>query len=242
MLNRTALVSVIVLGLSLTAMSGVASAQWERMSEDQLRAGAEQMRGRNKCSDLWIDYAFAITSAGIESPQPSDCNIGNYNRGQWNSLTELVTLVDCYKRGGRRSCDLVEYAYRTSNPSQGIKRIETLANGNPIGYFDINVSTNRIVAAGGGNIVAAGGGNIVAAGGGNLIGNDGASIVAAGGGNFQLMSTGSTRRIGRGLYQSGAAVRGKETPKLELKVGEEQLVLVGNPTGQPGAPAAPAKK
>ncbi len=234
--------------LLVTLMAGTASAQWERISENDHRRSAEGFRGRSVCGDIWIDYAFSATSAGIDRPQGGDCNIGNYNGGRWDSLLELISLVDCYKRSGRRGCSTVEYAYRFTPIAGGTIKVETLANGNPIGFFDVNKQTGRIVAAGGGNIVAAGGGNVVAHPHANLTGQVAASIVAAGGGNIVAAGGGNYTlqsvqeiRIGRGLYQYGAQVRGKDAPQVGMTVGTEQLVLFGNPSAQPGPAAASAE-
>ena len=246
---KNLLVKMFASALLLALTAGTASAQWERISEADHRRSAEGFRGRSVCGDIWIDYAFSATSAGIERPQGGDCNIGNYNNGNWSSLRELISLVDCYKRSGRRGCSAVEYAYRFSPMPGGNIKVETLANGNPIGFMDVNKQSGQIVAAGGGNIVAAGGGNVIAHPHANLVGQVAASIVAAGGGNIVAAGGGnytlqSVReiRVGRGLFQYGAQVRGKDAPAVEMTVGEEKLILFGNPSAQPGeAPAEPKK-
>jgi len=236
MLSKRSLLTLpfAVLVLSL-AMSGTASAQWSGESEDTHRRLAEQHRSQSKCGDLWVSYAFSrVTAGGYASAQA--CNIGNYNNGQWNTLSELLTLMECYLHGGNRPCQLVEYSYRASRPADGVIRLETLANGNPIGSMDINAQSGRIIAAGGGNLVGNDGASMVAAGGGNLVGNDGASMVAAGGGNLldQMRSSRSLMsvpqvRVGRGLYQYGATVRGKEGPQMDVKIPDLKITLFGAP-------------
>ena len=172
-------------GLLLTPDAALAQ------SEQELQAAAQQYRSQARCGDFWVSYAFSrVTAGGIATGDY--CNVRNYNNGQWGSLTELISLVDCYGRRGF-PCGNVGPAQYVQPAGANVK-VVLAVNGKGIGemVFDgsgrmvaagggniFNANAGQMVAAGGGNMVAAGGGNMVAAGGGNLVGNDGASILPA---------------------------------------------------------------
>jgi hypothetical protein len=227
--------------MMMVALPTEARAQWENMGEGDLQRSAEQFRGKSVCQDFWIDFATSMISAGTRRPEGNDCNIQNYNRGQWNSLKELIAFASCRSQM-RVPCHKVVLTYSAGFSELNGKRVgvvTTLADGNRLGafYYDANgrVLTGdnyTLVAAGGGNMVAAGGGNMVAAGGGNLVdtmqlvGNDGASMVAAGAGNlvrqgmaslasgpgqYRLQHVGDTI-AGFGIFAPGATRRGETKP------------------------------
>jgi len=192
--------------MMMVALPTEARAQWENMGEGDLQRSAEQFRGKSVCQDFWIDFATSMISAGTRRPEGNDCNIQNYNRGQWNSLKELIAFASCRSQM-RVPCHKVVLTYSGGFSELNGKRVgvvTTFADGNRLGafYFDaegrvlagdnytlVAAGAGHMVAAGAGNMVNAGGGTMVAAGGGNLVasvdlvGNDGASV-AQGAGNL----------------------------------------------------------
>ena len=165
----------------------------------------EVYKRRGPCSDPWVTIALIRVYGQAE---PSRCNVGLYNGGNWRDYNELVHAVGKVKAqqsaAAPKNPTRIDLTHLTARKLDADSFAITSKNGIQLGTVDsgrltvslppnlvgndgaslIGNDGSTLVAAGGGNMVAAGGGNMVAAGGGNMVAAGGGNMVAAGGGNL----------------------------------------------------------
>lgn len=175
-----------------------------------------EWRNKKICNDPWVSKAVAIVNASVRDAHTSngtdgECEVAQYNGGQWGSFDQLYKAVD--KRRGE--LNLMRISYRSFRSPTAGNFLFTLENN--------KIAVAALVGNDGASLVAAGGGNLVAAGGGNLIGNDSAGfktimqrLVAAGGGNIlsDVLRNNNALPTGGGNIDAAAIIKAAGDGKL----------------------------
>jgi len=144
----------------------------------------EVWKKRGPCGDPYISIALIAVFGAADRAK---CDAAQYNGGRWNNYNDLVHAVWRRWQAALPTLDVGTVSFKMV--SDTVAKIAA-ANGTPVGEMKNGklevdpATTQRLVAAGGGNIVSKEGNSLVAAGGGNLVGPDGGTLVAAGGGNL----------------------------------------------------------
>ena len=152
------------------------------------QASTDWWRSNGKCGDPWVSMAVynGVSMASTSNGSDGECDILQYNNGQWSNYAELVRGVDA-ARADMRAQGLKWDAY-TAGGSKAIfllgsddkiifARLIGNDGGTLVGNDGASFKTiiNRLVAAGGGNVVPTGAGRLKAMG---LIGTDSAGILS----------------------------------------------------------------
>lgn len=118
-----------------------------------------QIAQAGSCRDPWVTQAITEVSgrAPNASGESGECNIYNFNGGQWSDYTQLKRAVRGY------FASHPTYAVPAAVPSYNPSAVNTVYN-----QSQIASNANRA--------------NLIGDGGGTLIGHDGATLIGDGGG------------------------------------------------------------
>ena len=185
-MNRLAILTVFFFGL-LTIFTGT-TLSVSAQATNPTQAQTDYWRKNGKCSDPWVSMAVynGVTHAQTTNGSDCECDIEQYNIGQWNSYDMQVKCVaaaksdlqskgfkwDGYTAGRTKalfllgSDDKIIFARLVGNDGASLV-------GNDGASFKTILL--KLVAAGGGNVVPTGAGRLKAMG---LIGNDSAGILS----------------------------------------------------------------
>lgn len=209
-----------------------------------------EWRSKGTCNDPWVSKAVSQVNASVRLAHTSngsdgECDVSQYNNGQWGSFDQLWKAVD-KRRGEMRAMGVYYDSYKVSGAGkvnflleEGNNRIIAAAlvgndgaslvaagGGNLIGNDSAGIKAviNKLVAAGGGNLVAAGGGNLV-----NILKANGAAL-PTGGGNLSASQMASiSQAIDAAKLISNLSISESSPGAYSLKAGERSvLVKMGN--------------
>ncbi|CAN5389859.1 hypothetical protein BH10ACI3_BH10ACI3_09250 [soil metagenome] len=178
----------LLIAFMLFLIAGGTSVVTRAQATNPTQQQTKYWRTNGKCSDPWVSMAVynGVTHASTSNGSDGECDVMQYNSGQWNNYAELLKGVDAAKADMRAS-GLKWDAY-TAGRAKALfllgsddKIIFARLIGNDGGTLvgndgaSFKAIINKLVAAGGGNVVPTGAGRLKALG---LIGTDSAGILS----------------------------------------------------------------
>lgn len=201
-----------------------------------------EWKSKGTCSDPWVSKAVSNANASVRLAHTSngsdgECDVTQYNNGQWSSYDQLRKAVD-KRKDDLNSMGAFYDSYKSAYFGKALLFLEKSSNkiiaatlvGNDgaslIGNDSAGIKSivNRLVAAGGGNLVAAGGGNLV-----NILKANGA-VVPTNAGNLTATQLESiSKAFNSGNLISNWTTSVSSPGAYSLKAGEKSvLVKIGS--------------
>ena len=201
-----------------------------------------EWKAKGTCSDPWVSRAVSQVNASVRHAHTSngsdgECDVTQYNNGQWNSYDQLYKAVD-KRRDDLNSMGAFYDSYKSSYFGKALFFLEKSSNkiiaatlvGNDgstlVGNDGASIKSiiNNMVAAGGGNMVAAGGGNLV-----NILKANGAVVPTGAGRLSQSQIDSISKAINSGNLISNWTTSVSSPGAYSLKAGEKSvLVKIGS--------------